>query len=206
MAQQTQGKVTGIDIDEKKLKEAETILPLVPNVSLQVADVTDLPFEDDTFDLVVFTIVLIYIPDQQKALDEMARVTKKGGFVLGVMEPDYASRVDYPDNPMAPMILKNMEKLGADLKTGRKLKALFNTAGLQTESGIDSSCDYIIVKDDEKRAQMVRNQDWIMDKMLKADGWEQEKIDAFKKERVELAEKGLSFNFTPTFYAIGKKV
>lgn len=206
LARSTNGHIIGIDIDKEKLEEAKRVLAPITNLELMEGDAQDLPFEDETFDLVIFTIVLMYIPDKQKALNEMARVTMKGGHVLAVMEPDYAATIDYPPTPTAPLMLKAIEDLDADVETGRKLKFIFNTAGLKTESGIETETDYILVKDDKKRTEMLKSQLWIYDKVLKADGWSDEDIEKFKKEQVEKTEKGLTFHFQPVMYAIGEKV
>lgn len=98
IAQSTNGQVTGIDIDSEKLEEARKVLYNIPNIKLMEADVLDLPFEDETFDLVLFNVVLIYIKDQQKGMSEMARVIKKGGYVMATLEPDYASYISYPED------------------------------------------------------------------------------------------------------------
>lgn len=42
----------------------------------QVADITDIPFEDNTFDLIMCTHVLEHIPDDKKAMSELYRVLK----------------------------------------------------------------------------------------------------------------------------------
>lgn len=49
------------------------------NSTLQVADAEDLPFKDDTFDMVYSWGVLHHSPNTPKAFAEVARVLKKGG-------------------------------------------------------------------------------------------------------------------------------
>ncbi len=44
-----------------------------------IADVADLPVEDEYFDLVVCTEVLEHVPEPGRVLDEILRVTAKGG-------------------------------------------------------------------------------------------------------------------------------
>lgn len=56
----------GLDTDEK----------VSPDI---VGDVTNLPFEDETFDSILCTEVLEHIPDITKALQEMYRVLRKDG-------------------------------------------------------------------------------------------------------------------------------
>lgn len=202
----TKGDVVGIDIDKEKLKEAKRFIFEVPNVKLMEADVLNLPFEDETFDMVVFSVVLVYIKNQQKAVNEMARVTQKNGVVLATLEPDYASGIDYPENPASSLILKNMEDLSADLYTGRKLKFLLTKAGLKTEVGIDTETDYILLKDDKKRLDMFLNNFWVLEKIFLKNGWTKEQIEKYKLEEIEKIKKGLRFHFTCCFYAIGRKI
>jgi ubiquinone/menaquinone biosynthesis C-methylase UbiE len=201
----TSGEVVGIDNDPEKLEHAKKLLKGAENVRLMEADVLELPFDDEYFDLVVFTIVLVYIKDQQRALNEMARVTKKGGVVLATLEPDYAGRFDYPACPYVPLMLKSMEELGADLYTGRKLKALFNNAGLRTEVGMDTESDFILHKDDTKSLERFQRDFWVFEKLFKKANWSEEKIKKFKIEEINRIKSGQSFHFPPCFYAIGKK-
>lgn len=64
-------------------------------VTATQGDATDLPFEDNTFDAVTMCAVLGEIPEQGKALSEIARVLKPGGrFVCGemILDPHYVRR------------------------------------------------------------------------------------------------------------------
>jgi len=207
IAQYTKGDVIGIDIDREKFKEAEKVLSEFPNVTLIEGDALDLPFEDETFDLVVFSVVLIYIKDQQKALHEMARVTKKGGYVLATLEPDYEKRIDYPETRFVPLLFQRLREIGADLQTGRKLKYLFSNAGLKTEMGMDTETDeYILTKDDTKHLETFDREFWVFEKLFLKDGWNGEEIEKYRNDERERIKNGLSFHFNPCFYAIGKKV
>jgi ubiquinone/menaquinone biosynthesis C-methylase UbiE len=206
IAQYTNGNVTGIDIDSEKLEEAKKVLSNIPNIKLMEADVLDLPFEDETFDLVVFTVVLIYIKDQQKALHEMARVTKKDGYVMATLEPDYASYISYPRNIIGPLVMKHMEKLGADVKTGRKLKYLFSSAGLKTEMGLETAGDFIIMKDDDRLLENFYKSTWVLEKLLKGFEWTENEIEKYSNSMEKKWKEGNQFAYLPSFYAIGKKV
>jgi ubiquinone/menaquinone biosynthesis C-methylase UbiE len=68
------------DFLDHTLRRAEEhgLTNLVPNE----ADARELPFEDATFDAAYLVTVLGEIPDQDRALRELARVTKPGGRVV----------------------------------------------------------------------------------------------------------------------------
>ncbi len=53
-----------------------------PNAEILQAPAEDLPFEDDSFDTVVSTLVLCGVDDQAEALREVRRVLRPGGKLL----------------------------------------------------------------------------------------------------------------------------
>lgn len=67
----------GIDISEGMLKHA-----LDRGLEGVLADVTHLPFADESFDLVYSFKVLAHVEDIDRALKEMARVTRPGGILV----------------------------------------------------------------------------------------------------------------------------
>ncbi|MBU7017708.1 MAG: methyltransferase domain-containing protein [Theionarchaea archaeon] len=203
IASLTDGYIVGIDIDDKKLVYAQTIIP--DHVDLTKANVLELPFGDNTFDLVVFSVVLPYIRDQQKAVDEMARVTQKGGIVLATGEPDYAGALYYPENKAVSPSLKYYEERGFDIRTGRKLKYLFRKAGLETEIGV---CDHMlrfVNKDAQEQLKDYLDHFPESKQILMKMGWTEKQIEDYKLESVDLIQNGLSFSFVPAFCAIGRK-
>ena len=56
-----------------------------PRVQFQVADACALPFEDAVFDHCASLLVLAFIPQADRAVREMRRVTRPGGTVAGAM-------------------------------------------------------------------------------------------------------------------------
>jgi SAM-dependent methyltransferase len=76
-----QSEVVGIDMDEGRLAFARKRSQFA-NLSFAWGDLADLPFDDDSFDLVYCRFVLIHAPDPAAALAEMARVARPGGRVV----------------------------------------------------------------------------------------------------------------------------
>lgn len=83
-------KWTSIDLSQKSIQTAKKIIKkelsqyLFSKFNFIVEDATELSFHDETFDLVVSFSVLDHIPERirrEKAIMEMARVVKKGGYI-----------------------------------------------------------------------------------------------------------------------------
>jgi ubiquinone/menaquinone biosynthesis C-methylase UbiE len=55
---------------------------LAPQATVLRAPAEDLPFEDDSFDVVVSTLVLCGVDDQQRSLRQISRVLRPGGRLL----------------------------------------------------------------------------------------------------------------------------
>lgn len=204
IASLTEGEVTGVDIDRNKLmfarKAAETA-----RITLIEADALFLPFQDGTFDLVVFSVVLMHIKEQQRAVNEMVRVTKKKGIVLATMEPDHASALCYPENSAHSVFLQNLEKRGSDPCMGRKLRYLFGKAGLATEIGITLHDLETMNEDPGRTLEEFLHYFQFSQKYLRKYGWTEEEIETYRRRQVHLIESNLYFWFLPVFYAIGRK-
>ena len=62
------------------------------------ADICALPFEDNTFDIILCNHVLEHIPDDQKAMNELFRVMKPGGWGVFQVPQDLSRKKTYEDN------------------------------------------------------------------------------------------------------------
>lgn len=203
IASLTGGRITGIDIDEKKLEHAKTLVRC-NRITFAKADALHLPFKDETFDLVVFSFVLMHIREQQKAVNEMVRVTQKNGIVLATMEPDNVAAISYPQDEMLPLFLKDLRDMGSDARTGRKLQFLFRKAGLNPEVGI-STRSSTMNKDATVVLENFLNRFWVSEKLFRKNGWTDSQIEDYKQRQIELIKNRLFISFIPVFYAIGRK-
>lgn len=95
-----------------------------------------LPFPDSTFDIVYCTFLLMWLRAPQAALTEMRRVSR--GYVASLAEPDFGARIDHPAElaGIRDALVSGLREEGADPTTGRKLRDLFGSSGLDAEIGV----------------------------------------------------------------------
>jgi ubiquinone/menaquinone biosynthesis C-methylase UbiE len=74
-------KLIASDLSEEMLAVAKEKLKN-ENIEWQIIDAQQLPFEDNTIDLVVCCFGLMFVPDKSKALAELYRVLRKEGMFL----------------------------------------------------------------------------------------------------------------------------
>lgn len=78
------GSVSGVDIVAGMIARAESNLQMMAldNVKFQQVSGENLPFSDDTFDVVISNGVINLIPDKEAALSEIIRVLKPAGRLM----------------------------------------------------------------------------------------------------------------------------
>ncbi|MEW6030778.1 MAG: methyltransferase domain-containing protein [Chloroflexota bacterium] len=120
----------GLDFDRARLAEARVH---APGALLVCADAHSLPYPDLTFDITFCHFLLLWVRDPLACLREMARVTRPGGFVLALAEPDYTARVDEPAAlaPLGRWQTEALRRQGADPALGARLADLCARAGIE---------------------------------------------------------------------------
>ena len=123
------GTLHGLDWDWQHLQIAQHA---VPRARLVRADADTLPYADASFDACLTHYFLLWV-NAARVLAEMRRVTRPGGMILALAEPDYGARIDFPAElaEIGQLQGSALERQGADPRMGRKLAALFTAAGLQ---------------------------------------------------------------------------
>jgi SAM-dependent methyltransferase len=104
------GRFAVTDLNEPMLERAASRQPDSDSIEWRVADALDLPFADQTFDLVLCQFGAMFFPDRVKAYSEARRVLRPGGrFIFSmwdrIEENEFAHAVTralsnvYPQDP-----------------------------------------------------------------------------------------------------------
>jgi SAM-dependent methyltransferase len=191
-------RIIGVDIDLPRLRFART---LDPASRYSAGNALTLPFGDGEFDLTFCHFLLLWIREPRKALREMVRVTRGGGWVAALAEPDYGGRIDFPP-AFADLGRRQAEALrrqGADPESGRKLAGWLADSGVRIETGgiLGSRFD----NDGKDRTETER--EW---KFLKGDlGNEVSEAEWRSLREADRSARadGRRVLYVPTFYAAG---
>lgn len=120
----------GLDLQLASFKQARLHAPAA---SLTCADALSLPYPEASFDITFCHFLLLWVSDPQRALLEMKRVTRPGGSVLALAEPDYSARVDEPAELaiLGRWQAESLRRQGAHPSLGGRLAELFYQAGIE---------------------------------------------------------------------------
>lgn len=75
-------KVTGIDLAQGMIEKAKTNQKTFRKINYQVADVDQLPFAENSFDLIYSNLTIQWVPDLKHTFAELNRVLKPGGLLI----------------------------------------------------------------------------------------------------------------------------
>jgi len=71
----------GIDITEQHITDAKDIFSVNPNYTFKIGDVRNLPVDDKSCDISICSNTIPHIPNVDKAISELIRVTKNDIFI-----------------------------------------------------------------------------------------------------------------------------
>ncbi len=137
-------RVTASEVTEQALELARAGIEAggAGNVDFAVADAHDLPFADDSFDVVHAHQVLQHVGDPVQALREMRRVTRPGG-IVAVRDSDYAAFAWHPALPELTEWMALYQRLargnGGEPDAGRRLLSWARAAGFEEITATSST-------------------------------------------------------------------
>jgi SAM-dependent methyltransferase len=120
-------RVVGVDISEKMIewsRQRAREERVEDKVEFRVANVLELPFEADRFDVVLCESVLNFVEDRRQAIRECVRVTKPGGYV-GLNETYWI------EEPSPEIVAQVQALVGTDVPTAATWQALWEESGLR---------------------------------------------------------------------------
>lgn len=194
----TTAEIHGLDISLENNRMARRNAPAA---RLTCGDGHFLPYPDGCFDIVFCHFLLLWVKSPVAVLREMKRVTRPGGALLAMAEPDYAGRIDYPPElvPLGRWQAESLLRQGADPDAGRKLKGWFASAGiLPIESGIMAGGWSGFRSAEEQEME------WSVIKSDLAEIIPPAEIQRIKSMDEKAWASGERVLFVPTFYAWGR--
>lgn len=197
LAKEGHPRLTGIDIDRKALSFTKQ---KSHNFILVQADGRQLPFLSETFDISLCHYLLLWVQKPEQILSEMRRVTRSGGCLIALAEPDHLARIDYPPplEKLGRLQTQALQKQGADIAIGRKIQALFTKTGLKkVETGILGGQ---WTAGDLKRTDET---EWMALRADLSQELSEETLSHYKKVDQKARNAGQRVLFIPTFYAFG---
>lgn len=120
-------RVVGVDLSEKMIEWSRRRAReerVETKVEFRTADVLELPFQADQFDVVICESVLIFVEDKPRAIRECVRVTKPGGYV-GLNEGVWIKQ------PSPELVARVKDAIGPAISTRETWQALWEESGLQ---------------------------------------------------------------------------
>lgn len=189
--------IHGLDLDFHRLLLAKQISS---HTHLSCADAHYLPYETNSFDIIFSHYLYLWLSNPQEALQECLRVTRPGGAVIAIAEPDYGGRIDHPENlqKLGALQTQALAQQGADPLFGRRLKGLFVQAGLQNiETGVLSG----------QWQGPANKANWQIEWRVLADDLKTtlspQQLETYQHLDWQAWQQGDRIMFIPTFYSIG---
>lgn len=197
LAQHTRARVHGLDLDRSHLALS---VRHVPMAYFTQGNAPSLPFPTAAFDLTLCHYLLLWVQDPVQVLKEMQRVTRPGGAVLALAEPDYGGRIDYPPElaSLGEWQQAALSRQGANPHLGRGLSSIFHQAGLKSiVSGVLGSQWSGAPSDVEIESE------WLVLRADLEDTVPHDKLEKLYQLDLTAWQRGERILFVPTFYAWG---
>jgi len=154
----SQGKVVGIDKESSQIERAKSLAKerRIQNVEFQTADLLNLPFENDSFDIAFTHAVLWTLSDFFAGIEELKRVVKPGG-IVACREPYVEGLVYYPESDLLnrafDLQFRSHREFGCDNNLGKKLSSYFTQAQL---NNIQTSVSCNVYSSEDEREGRVQ--------------------------------------------------
>jgi SAM-dependent methyltransferase len=134
LADRSGRRVTAVDISAPHVDEMKARIS--DKVDAVTADVCQLPFADESFDLVFSQFAFLWFADTGRALGEIRRVLRSEGAIVAI-EPDYGGMIEYPlDLGLRELWIRALDENGAYPYIGRQLAVALRAANMELQIGL----------------------------------------------------------------------
>lgn len=196
IASESTYSLTGIDLDLPRLTFSHGINPRSKHA---LADGHQLPFQQDCFSASFCHYLLLWVRDPAQVLAEMQRVTRSGGAVIALAEPDYAHRIDAPPafEELGRLQTDSLIKQGARVEIGRQLGLLFQQAGFTNIEGGILGAQWVAKAQDSDETEWMTLQEDLAEESAA------EELSTYHDIDQVARTSGIRVLFIPTFYWMG---
>ena len=137
------------DFSEGMIRAAHNNIGDFPNIAYKVVDIQEIPFETNSFDIVIANMMLYHVPDLGKGLSEVTRVLRNGGKFYCATYGEHGI-VPFIANLLKPYGVEDRVNKNFTLQNGKKILAQYFLSIEMLEyidslevTNIDDMLDYI---------------------------------------------------------------
>jgi SAM-dependent methyltransferase len=199
---------TGIDISPDRVNESARKNRGNPRARFVCGDAQAMQFPAESFDLVYCRMLLQYLRNKERAVEEMVRVCKPGGRVL-LQDLDGQLLWHYPEDPALQRAVEKavaaLGDTGFDPFVGRKLFWLARKAGLE-KLHVQVDCYHLIAGEvaPDIRKQWELKLEIARPQMTRALGSEAE-AKAYSRKFLEYLSRPDTLTYSTVFTVTGEK-
>jgi ubiquinone/menaquinone biosynthesis C-methylase UbiE len=205
------GHVIGIDLDKGQvnLAKAHAADQGISNISFEVANVYELPFEDSSFEAAFAHTLVQHLNDPLKGVKEIHRVLKPGG-VMGIRDDDHGAMIRVPSNPIFDqgyeLFKRTWKHDGGDPLFGRRQREILRKAGFVNITATASCENYGTAEATRSFGETAAGFIDSFAKIAIQLGWtDKETIEQIKQEWRTWGENPDAFYMLPFCEAVGWK-
>ena len=205
-----QGRVTGIEIDDKLGTQALADLRAGGGAEFELIQANVLELDNvpgAPFDLTYCRLFLMHMQDPVAVLEKMMMWTRPGG-VVAAQEFDFGAIAIEPPCPAMAEFNRVFEGVfrghGRNLRAGRQLPAQFEAAGIGLPDGTLTEAKYLPLKD--MAAMLVGVYQGLFASAAELGIADPVRAEAFKADMADAAADGRYYCLTPILIAAWKRV
>ena len=152
------GHVWGVDLEATQVQLAteKCLKAKIENCQFQVGSITNLPFDDETFDAIWCSNLLLEFNEHTEITTELNRVLKPNG-IIGLLEQHADGYLIYPSGSATDVFFEVINRFvtfsGGDPNVGKRLPQLFSQNGFEILEVANGGIIFNTVEERLKKAE-----------------------------------------------------